>query len=223
VYWYRVKARNRGNLLETQWSARFAAITLQEDTAVPQPSPLTWETEPYVSAPNTIRMVATEATDDSGVEYEFVCTSHPAYSSGWQDSRTYEVTDLPDGDYTFKARARDKSPNQNTTDFSTEVTVDLQPPAPDPMKWESQPRKIRIGTGSFNYHATMTAVEATDASGFVEYYFQCTNESGFSSGWQSEREYTVPLGGQHVVANFRVKARDASGNEPGWSSTLPAL
>lgn len=223
TYWYRVKARNRGNLLETGWSRQFAATTSREDFTKPTPNPMTWATEPFVASANTIRMVATAAVDENGVEYQFQCTSHPAYSSGWQDGTTYQVTDLPHGDYTFTVRARDKSPNQNTTESSSEVTVDLQPPTPDPMDWESAPEKIRIGTGSFNYHATMTAVEATDAGGAVEYFFQCTNESGFNSGWQSEREYTVHIGGAHVSVNFRVKARDASGNETGWSSTLPAL
>ena len=69
----------------------------------------------------------------------------------------------------------------------------------------------------------MTAVEATDASGGVQYYFECTNESGFSSGWQSDPTYTIQIGGVHVNVKFRVKARDAYENETGYSSELPAL
>jgi len=222
TYWYHVKARNRGNRLETEWSPRFAAITPREDFTAPTPNALTWETQPYRSSADSIRMVATTATDESGVEYQFECTSHPAYSSGWQNSPIYEVTSLPAGHYTFRTRARDQSRKQNTGQFSLDVTVDLQPPTPDPMQWESEPAKIRIGPGSFNYHATMTAAEATDDSGSVQYYFECTNNSGFSSDWQSDRTYTVALGGQHVVATFRVKARDADGNETAWSSEVPA-
>jgi len=222
TYWYRVKVRNRGNLLETQWSQRFAATTPREDFLAPAPNPLTWESEPHRSAPGTIQMVATQADDESGVEYEFECTSHPVYSSGWQDSPAYKVAALPEGRYTFRTRARDKSPANNATFFSSEVTVDLLPPTPDPLQWEFVPEKIQIGTGSLNYHATMTAVEATDADGPVEYFFWCTNESGFSSRWQSERTYTVKLGGKHVYAAFRVRARDASGNQTGWSPELPA-
>ncbi|OHB73958.1 MAG: hypothetical protein A2Z25_05575 [Planctomycetes bacterium RBG_16_55_9] len=69
----------------------------------------------------------------------------------------------------------------------------------------------------------MTAVEATDPSGNVEYYFECTTESGFSSGWQSSRTYEVKLGRQGQGQRFRVKARDSFGNETAPSSLLPAM
>jgi hypothetical protein len=222
TYWYRVKARNKGNRMETQWSERSAAKTLQEDTTMPTPNPMTWATEPFRVSAGTIRMVATEASDSSGVEYQFECTSNATYSSGWQDSRTYERTSLPKGYYGFRVRARDKSPNHNTTLYSKEVLLDLIPPTPDPLTWEIEPREINIGGGSFNYYATMKAVEATDGGTPVEYFFECTTESGFSSGWQKAREYTVKVGraGQHH--RFRVKARDTSSghNETGYSSEL---
>lgn len=224
IYWYRVKARNRGNLRETQWSQRFPVETPREDFTPPAPNPLTWETEPYGSSPNSIRMVATTATDENGVQYQFECTSHPAYSSGWQDSPIYEVTSLPKGHYTFRARARDQSRRQNVGAFSVDVKVDLQPPTPDPMQWESPPQEIQINPGSFGYGATMTAVEAEDDSAGVQYFFQCTTESGFSSGWQSSREYTVLLGRRAQYHRFRVKARDTSSshNETGYSSEVVA-
>jgi len=223
-YWYRVKARNKGNLLETDWSDRLSAITLIEDRAAPAPDPMTWQTEPHGVGAGTIRMVATTASDDSGVEYLFECTSHAAYSSGWQDSTVYEAAGLAKGYYTFRVRARDKSPNHNMTEWSTQVAVDLLPPTPNPMTWASEPKEVRIGSGSFDYYAKMTATEATDDSGNVQYYFQCTTESGFSSGWQTSREYSVKVGRAGQRHRFRVKARDlsASHNETGWSSELPA-
>ncbi len=219
MYWYRVKARNRGNRLETAWSEHWGGRTLREDLAAPLPNPMTWQTEPYGVGGSSIQMTATTAADDSGVEYQFECTSHAAYGRDWGDSPTYEITSVPQGHYRFRVRARDKSLNHNTTGWSTEVAVDLQPPSPDPMKWEMAPKKIQIGDGTWSWHATMTAVEATDESGDVEYYFECTNRSAFSSGWQKGRTYTVALGGQHVSAKFRVKARDTS---PGHNETQPS-
>ena len=68
----------------------------------------------------------------------------------------------------------------------------------------------------------MTAVEASDDSGVVEYYFQCTSESGFSSGWQTSREYTVLVGRANLAYRFRVQARDKYGNVTGWSEEWPA-
>ncbi len=114
-YWYRVKARNRGNGLETAWSERKVGVTEAEDSTPPTPSPMTWQTEPYGVSATAIRMVATTAMDDSGVEYQFECTSHPAYSSDWQDEATYEAADLPAGYYKFRVRARDKSVNYNAS------------------------------------------------------------------------------------------------------------
>ncbi|MHC4704161.1 MAG: right-handed parallel beta-helix repeat-containing protein, partial [Planctomycetota bacterium] len=113
TYSYMVKARNKGDLMETAYSTPAAATTSPEDSAAPTPDPATWATEPVVSSASTIRMVATTASDESGVEYYFECTSNAAYSSGWQDSPTYQVTSLPKGTYSFKVRARDKSPNRN--------------------------------------------------------------------------------------------------------------
>jgi hypothetical protein len=167
-------------------------------------------------------MVATTASDESGVEYYFECTSNAAYSSGWQDSPTYQVTSLPKGTYSFKVRARDKSPNRNVTGDSAEVTVDLSAPTPDPMQWESPPAEVWRGGSSFNFWAEMTAAEATDASGGVQYFFQCTTESGFNSGWQDSRTFQVQVGRSGQLHRFRVKARDIHGNETAFSEEMAA-
>jgi len=223
LYWYRVKARNKANLLSTAWSEYVAATTPREDYIPPSPDPATWQSEPRAISASSIRMVATAATDDSGVEYRFECTSHPAYSSNWQDSPIYEVTSLPKDLYTFVLRVRDKSPNHNTTRPSVPVTVDLKPPLPDPMQWQEPPHETYGGGGTFDYYATMTAAKATDESGTVQYYFQCTTEPGFSSNWQSSPTYSVKVGRRNQGHRFRVKARDLYGNETGWSALLPAL
>jgi membrane protein YqaA with SNARE-associated domain len=220
TYWYRVRARNTGNHVETEWSERASVVTLLDDWTNPLPDPMTWETQPHVVSAGVIRMIATQADDSSGVEYQFVCTSHPAYDSDWQDSRTYELTALPKGQYSFRVHARDKSPNHNTGGFSMQVTVDLQPPTPDPMTWEAEPTEVNIGGGSFDYCATMTASLAIDDAVQVEYLFQCTTQSQFSSTWQTSREYTVKVGRKGQYHRFRVKARDTSPghNETAWSS-----
>ncbi len=221
--WYQVKVRNRGNQKETAWSERVGATTLREDLLAPTPDPMTWKTEPHGVGGNAIQMEASLATDDSGVQYQFECTSHATYSSGWQDSPIYQVTSVPKGHYTFQVRARDKSLHQNTTMPSSKVIVDFQPPTPDPMTWAVEPREVKLGSGSFEYGATMTATTATDDTAGVEYFFQCTSEPGFSSGWQSSPVYTVKVGPSNRGYKFYVKARDTtpSHNETGPSSVLP--
>jgi hypothetical protein len=69
----------------------------------------------------------------------------------------------------------------------------------------------------------MTAAQATDASGAVQYFFECTTNSGFSSGWQSSPVYEVQIGRSGQLLEFRVKARDIYGNETAPSPRLPAL
>jgi len=63
--------------------------------------------------------MATSANDISGVEYYFECTGGGGNDSGWQDSKIYTDTGLsPCTQYTYRVRARDTSPAQNTTGFS---------------------------------------------------------------------------------------------------------
>ncbi|MHC4207506.1 MAG: right-handed parallel beta-helix repeat-containing protein, partial [Planctomycetota bacterium] len=85
TYSYRVKARNTANLAETESSETRSATTLPPDTTAPSPDPAQWQIEPYPIPPSSVRMAAAVATDESGVEYLFACTSNPLYSSNWQD------------------------------------------------------------------------------------------------------------------------------------------
>jgi hypothetical protein len=103
---------------------------------------------------------------------------------------------------------------------------ETDPPEPDPARWapDGEPREVymREAYSGGGYWIQMTAAEATDASGSVEYLFECTTESGFSSEWQSPRDYdfmpTIRISGQGP--RFRVKARDLFGNETAWSEEL---
>jgi len=101
---------------------------------------------------------------------------------------------------------------------------DVTAPVPNPAQWASDgaPRVVQIGTGIIHYYIEMKAQTASDAGGFVEYFFECTTESGFSSGWQSSNEYMVQVGHSGQGLRFRVKARDLYGNETAWSEELLA-
>ena len=72
----------------------------------------------------------------------------------------------------------------------------------------------------------MTATLANDDSGgTVWYYFECTS-SGLqgcgNSGWQTNRTYTASGLAAGTQYGFRVKAKDATGNQTGWSGTSSA-
>jgi len=104
------------------------------------------------------------------------------------------------------------------------IPEDLTAPEPNPAQWATDGAPIEAygGTGEYDYLARMTALEAIDDSGTVEYFFECTTEPAHSSGWQSSNSYSVTVGlsGQNHL--FRVKARDLYGNETAWSEELPA-
>lgn len=114
-----------------------------------------------------------------------------------------------------------KLANNWLVDIGFEPPPDTTPPEPNPMQWApgGEPHETEC---SPYYCATMTAKTAMDPSGGVQYEFQCTDESDFSSGWQSSPSYSVPVAsysGQNF--HFRVRARDIHDNKTGWSSTLP--
>jgi len=229
-YGYRIKARDTSpNLNETDWSTiAFAGV---QDNAPPAPAP-TWQTRPNAISPNAISMVATTVYDDSGVEYYFNALTAGGHDSGWQNEPNYTDIGLdPNTEYCYRVKARDKSPNRNETVWSpvacatTLIPIEAIPPTPNPMQFDPNgvPTEIFGGGGPFDYYATMTAVVATDASGGVEYFFQCIDESALSSGWQAANTYTVAIGRGGQGLRFRVKARDMYGNETGWSPARPAL
>ena len=103
---------------------------------------------------------------------------------------------------------------------------ETSPPEPNPAQWAPDGRPREDGVlGSYRiveYWIKMTAAQATDASGPVEYFFECTTDAGFSSRWQTSRNYEVPVGSSSQVLRFRVKARDQYGNETEWSEELSA-
>ena len=69
-------------------------------------------------------MTATIASDESGAEYYFECTAGGGHDSGWRDSAVYEDTGLQaETEYTYRVKARDKSPNQSETGWSNEASA----------------------------------------------------------------------------------------------------
>jgi hypothetical protein len=180
-------------------------------------------------------MTAVTATDACGVEYLFEeMTGHTGgTSSGWTNSTFYEDFNLePNTVYEYHVKARDKSYNHTDTDWSPVIRLttpaagqdvndpnagDKTAPTPDPSQWLVPPHISY--TGSFYYHI-MTAVTATDASGYVEYYFDRVDGGGTDSGWIKSPTYTA--GGFWGVthSSYRFKTRDRFHNESEWSPTM---
>jgi hypothetical protein len=107
--------------------ATCAAVYSPVDETPPQPDPSRWMTPPRTvpELPGAILMRAVTAVDPSGVEYRFLCTQGPGHSSNWQSDSIYLDEGLPKGTYKYKVQARDKSPQQNRTDWSAEASATI--------------------------------------------------------------------------------------------------
>ncbi len=104
------------------------AGTSGPDTTPPTPDPLTWSLQPQATGSASISMTASTASDPSGVEYYFENVSGGGHDSGWQSSPIYEDTGLtPDTTYSYRVKARDKSPNLNETVFSGTASATTLP------------------------------------------------------------------------------------------------
>ncbi|MDD5011416.1 MAG: hypothetical protein PHQ00_04765, partial [Phycisphaerae bacterium] len=136
TYTYQVKARDLSTYHnETGWSASASAVP-QPDTTAPTPDPMTFASAPAAVSSTVVTMTATTAADISGVEYYFANLTDSNHDSGWQDGATFTDTDLtPSTTYTYQVKARDKSPLQNETGWSSPAnavtleTAAVYPPA----------------------------------------------------------------------------------------------
>jgi hypothetical protein len=129
MYTYRMQARDKSpNQNATGWSTSQSATTpTGGDTTPPTPNPMTWATVPYATGTTSIAMVATTATDASGVQYFFDCTSTGGHDSAWQSGTSYTDTGLsPNTQYCYRVQARDLSPNQNATTWSSTLCATTQ-------------------------------------------------------------------------------------------------
>jgi len=94
-------------------------LDTEDDTTPPVPDPMSFAVPPAALGPGSIAMTATNASDVSGVEYFFDCTTAGGHDSEWQDETSYTDTGLdPETEYTYRVRARDKSAAQNVTGYS---------------------------------------------------------------------------------------------------------
>jgi len=142
IHTYRVRTQDKAsppnpnspNEADWGWSTEKSALI---DFTAPTPNPSEWLWEPYdyydpVHHTYHHRMVAVTATDDNGldpnsgvidsnrVQYYFQCLNTP--DSGWQDSPEYTTPAVgePGLMYAYKVKTRDKSTNQNETDYTIE-------------------------------------------------------------------------------------------------------
>ena len=129
-----------------------------------------------------------------------------------------------DGRHWMRIGSRSPSSQKPLYAISEMLTVsntgapgDTTPPEPAVMTWETEP------TASSATAITMTAAEATDASG-VQYRFVETSghPGGTSSEWQDSRTYEDDGLDPETTYTYTVQARDKSGNDNTNTASAPA-
>ncbi|WP_087141951.1 zinc-dependent metalloprotease family protein [Crenothrix polyspora] len=195
------------------------------DTTAPTPNPMTWSISPNAGgSSNSINMTATVATDNSGgaVQYQFICVSggQGCVTSAWQASNQYTATNLAGATpYSYQVKAKDAANNETSASLSVSAStmpVDNTPPTPNPMKWQLKPN-----AGQSSTSITMTAVLAKDTpSSAIAYKFVCVSggKNCVDSSWQSTNQYNATDLSPATKYTFKVKAKDASGNETALSA-----
>jgi hypothetical protein len=148
-WWYGIQGVDTaGN--STRETQPIHVVVNPPDTTPPSPNPSTWATEPYATGPTSIRMVATAASDPSGVQYYFYGATAGGHDSGWQDDATYEDTGLsPATSYLYQVKTRDGSANQNETGYSTgySATTEADTTAPTIRGFSVSPVSVILGGG----------------------------------------------------------------------------
>jgi hypothetical protein len=157
------------------------------DTEPPTPDPMQWQVLPYATGSRSIAMEAVTASDNSGVEYYFRCTTGGGNDSGWQDSPLYEDAGLlPETLYTYEVKARDKSAGQNETDFSAEASAQTLPAGNLPGQ-ATDPNPADGQTGVNRKTVILNWTAGTDATSH-DIYFGTTNPPTFVQN-QTGTEY----------------------------------
>ena len=95
------------------------------------------------------------------------------------------------------------------------VTINTTPPSPNPMRFELAPTSTVVGT------VTMRAAIATDDAGSaVQYRVECTagGTGCATKAWQTGRNFTITGLTPGAQYSYRVRARDAFGNQTAASA-----
>ncbi|MBN1868763.1 hypothetical protein JW916_15895 [Candidatus Sumerlaeota bacterium] len=151
----------------------------------PTPNPMTWNSAPNATDPQTIAMTAGTASCSGTPEYYFACISGGGHDSGWQTDTTYTDSDLiPGTEYTYTVKARDSfSHEENTASNPASAATPALPAVPAPDAWW----KLDESSGLYAYDSsgngnTGTLQGTTPPTWDTGVYDGCLTYSGATNG-----------------------------------------
>ena len=161
------------------------------DNTPPNPDPMTFAVAPYLSSGNSVVMEASVASDSAGVEYYFEETSgNPGGDdSGWQLGTTYEDTGLTlELTYTYRVKARDLSANQNVTQPSAPVSLEIPLTPPSTITLTSPTSRHIVQRSTANTgNIAITGTYTSSPSGIQArvVVMAGSGNSGTTTAWQT--------------------------------------
>ena len=177
------------------------------DFTSPTPNPMTWNIAPYPLSTSHVGMIATTASDPSGVEYSFDCqyaTGGGGTDSDWQSSTYYYDYDLdPNETYGYVVTARDMSPIQLPGNPSGLAYVSTYIETPTSISVTA------TTTSSISVKSSSTPSNLSEGSSglLIE---NVTN--GTNSGWKQDNNSWTSSGlAPNTFYSFRAKARNRVG------------
>jgi hypothetical protein len=147
-----------------------------------------------------------DVTPTSALQYTYMLEGHDAGWSTWTDATTVTYTDLSNGSYTFRVRARDAAHNVDDVPASRSFTVSRDYTAPAVTITQGPNGVIHKRGALFSWRGD----DDVSPAGQLRYRYMLENHSGWSS-WtgQTTAEYSSLSNGTYT---FTVEATDTAGN-----------
>ncbi len=219
TYYYHVRARDSMGHVSA-WSQ---AVSSTQDSSPPGVPVLAAEPPFTAGTWNTVSWGASTDAGVGGVQYLVQYSTSSTFAFGVVSSplltaTTYNVTPLSNGlTYYYRVYARDGLGQYSSPSTIRSSTQDNAPPSTPSMAVEPTHT-----AGTTNAVSWSTAVDAT--SGGVQYLVEQSRSSSFSvledaSTWTGSTSFTFTKLDDGVRYYYRVKARDAVGNQGAYSAT----
>ncbi|NIS13408.1 MAG: fibronectin type III domain-containing protein, partial [Thermoplasmata archaeon] len=218
TYHYRVQARDAvGNV--GAWSA---GVSSTQDSSPPSVPVVVGEPAFTQGTSNTITWGNSVDGGIGSVEYQAQYTDDPTFNTviatgAWQSGTSVTVTGLSDGTtYYYRVKSRDGFSQESAWSSPVGSTQDNSPP--------SRPNQVTLPTYTKGLSVTFQWLASTDAGvGGIEYYAEYDTQSWFpspdgNSGWVTGLEHTFNGIPENTWHYYRVRARDALGQE-----SLPSI
>ncbi|MEM3519742.1 MAG: PGF-pre-PGF domain-containing protein, partial [Candidatus Hadarchaeales archaeon] len=217
-YYWRVQRR-----YNNKWYAWVAPWSFRVDTLAPSPPDLYSPADGTITNDNTPRLKWTVPDENSyPLTYQLMISRNtsftdlvPGYNpSPWLSDNFHEVSELSDGTYYWKVKAKDNAGNEGLyTSYYWSFRIDTKPPAvPSPI---ATPQYVRPQPNLDWPAVTLDNAGNTEMTTPIYYQVYISTDPGFpaaatqTSGWITDDNWiAIPATANNTTYYWKVSARD---------------